>query len=1120
MRAFVVAATFALFSFTFSALSSSASNWDCTPAIAACGPGLSVFAHGRFLPNTTAVRPCQAIVCGGAAQSGFADTLQGARQPVFVDPAYPTAQLLWQWVPPAGSPFNDSGSYSCEYVADFIPRLGVSGSTYTASTAVGTVVSVKGLPSQGTLQMQPNYFNATVSCAQTDVISLSFQIAISCDSFGDVSAFESVSFAIPWQCTKPGCSAYCEPTHGYCDSAHGTCICQPPWTGTTCEIMFSYPKALCPGDPLKVSYYIPPQVHESNSILNVLYVRTSHNTVVIEGRYFLHWSDQALNSTDPDAAFALNGTSLLPGYYPPGTYVISIYNPTTSFVYLQGAIVVKDWSLCGYTNVTCGSNTSNRCGAEENRGSCINGKCVCNTAFFWYDCSRGCPGIVNITDSSATIWSDTPPDGKVESMYYLRKIICRWLIKPEGSYDTITLNFTNTYVLPPDYINVYSIDTNGIDMALVTSLNDNKVVEVAGKSAFVELGSGPNNTWRGFIMTYSTKKNPIPKGTLIFSILIAALVGIIILMGAGFMLYVYIQKQKKRIRELRETPALTMPLIMTEEEIEEKCGQNAKECEEKNSPILDEVGIQLDKFNLDFGIEGNSAPVQKETLRDKLTLWNKSSSSIAYQFVVPDDQYILTCSIRPGVGKIPARRSVTVNVECVLRMTTNICHPVKLEIIRNGANDGEGILATAYIYLALEGVLSPWINPDDIEVEPEPVASGGFGYVYKGTYKGREIAMKALLRQETFDKEEIASFEKECKLMSQLHHPCIIQFVGASHLPLKFCILTEWVPLGSLSRLLRYNPFIEDLLLIKYGSEIGEAMAYLHDNNILYRDLKCSNVLVVSDSLDETTVGCKLTDFDTARNVDNPGLTLAYTKKLGTCLFMAPELFAPPWVYNNKVDVYSFSLCLWEMWAHQEPWGHVETWDVPGKVRAGERPSFDDFQQPCPPGIQELIQKCWAQNSAERPEFHAIVNELGGIADTLKEETKNSRHRHRHHHRHHHHRHQTKKAHQTRQKKKINNRTESTDTDSHSNKRRSRSHTNTSSENHTRHKKKKVHGKKKSSSTSRHSSSKSDSTRYSDSDSDSNSNSNSNSDSNSSTSSSRHTNTNTSTSNSSSNSSN
>ena len=98
--------------------------------------------------------------------------------------------------------------------------------------------------------------------------------------------------------------------------------------------------------------------------------------------------------------------------------------------------------------------------------------------------------------------------------------------------------------------------------------------------------------------------------------------------------------------------------------------------------------------------------------------------------------------------------------------------------------------------------------------------------------------------------------------------------------------------------------------------------------------------------------------------------------------------------YNNKVDVYSYGVMLWEMWTRVDAWTNVVVWDIPKNVIGGNRPEIPDD---CPDEYAGLIIECWSQDFNHRPEFVTIAERIHGI---LEEENEDKKHHHKHKHHH------------------------------------------------------------------------------------------------------------------------
>lgn len=91
----------------------------------------------------------------------------------------------------------------------------------------------------------------------------------------------------------------------------------------------------------------------------------------------------------------------------------------------------------------------------------------------------------------------------------------------------------------------------------------------------------------------------------------------------------------------------------------------------------------------------------------------------------------------------------------------------------------------------------------------------------------------------------VADFNKEIELLEALSSPMIVRFYGALSTNTMLCFVTEYAPLGSLSRVIREYR-LQPLVKLKFLNDIAHGMLYLHQNSIIHRDLKPENVLCFS----------------------------------------------------------------------------------------------------------------------------------------------------------------------------------------------------------------------------------------------------------------------------------
>ncbi|XP_038877950.1 serine/threonine-protein kinase STY13-like [Benincasa hispida] len=282
------------------------------------------------------------------------------------------------------------------------------------------------------------------------------------------------------------------------------------------------------------------------------------------------------------------------------------------------------------------------------------------------------------------------------------------------------------------------------------------------------------------------------------------------------------------------------------------------------------------------------------------------------------------------------------------------------------------------------------IDLSKLEIE-KVVAQGTYGTVYKGTYDNQDVAVKVL----DWGEEGLAtlaetaalraSFRQEVAVWHKLDHPNVTKFVGASmgatnlKIPMDgqnlfpsraCCVVVEFVPGGTLKEYLirSCKKKLEFRKVIKLALDLSRGLSYLHSMKIVHRDVKTENMLMDSDD------NVKIADFGVARvEAQNPR---DMTGETGTLGYMAPEVLEGK-PYNRRCDVYSFGICLWEIYCCDMPYADLSFADVSSAVvRHNLRPGIPRC---CPSSLANVMKKCWDANPAKRPEMHEVVKMLEAI---------------------------------------------------------------------------------------------------------------------------------------------
>ncbi|KAF3571610.1 hypothetical protein F2Q69_00062699 [Brassica cretica] len=250
-----------------------------------------------------------------------------------------------------------------------------------------------------------------------------------------------------------------------------------------------------------------------------------------------------------------------------------------------------------------------------------------------------------------------------------------------------------------------------------------------------------------------------------------------------------------------------------------------------------------------------------------------------------------------------------------------------------------------------------------------PFAQGAFGKLYKGTYNGEDVAIKILERPENSpEKAQFMEqqFQQEVSMLANLKHQNIVRFIGACRKPMVWCIVTEYAKGGSVRQFLtkRQNRAVPLKLAVKQALDVARGMAYVHGRNFIHRDLKSDNLLISADK------SIKIADFGVARiEVQTEGMT----PETGTYRWMAPEMIQHR-AYNQKVDVYSFGIVLWELITGLLPFQNMTAVQAAfAVVNRGVRPTVPND---CLPVLSEIMTRCWDANPEVRPCFLEVVSLL------------------------------------------------------------------------------------------------------------------------------------------------
>ncbi|KAH3744246.1 protein serine/threonine kinase [Pelomyxa schiedti] len=334
----------------------------------------------------------------------------------------------------------------------------------------------------------------------------------------------------------------------------------------------------------------------------------------------------------------------------------------------------------------------------------------------------------------------------------------------------------------------------------------------------------------------------------------------------------------------------------------------------------------IPKGNLTFGCGGIQAPVGKE-ITQSITLCNNGKWGVRFAVLAPPhDQNKFQTFFSRQSGFLRPKTHVVIDVKMTIFCTTVV--DVQIQIIAQ--RDQSIRQERLFLPVLVETKLSTVLDYDELTIGTE-IGEGTYGVVFVGFWRGQEVAIKIL--KEQVGTKTADMFSKEVSVLETIRCPQIVNFLGAVHTPGKLCMVFEYLKLGSVRECMKSHPFSLGLKL-KCLLDCSRGMNFLHQSNLTHRDIKPDNLLMFS--LDITaSVNCKITDFGSTRAINLDRSTQQYTTKIGTPVYMAPELLQQG-KYKQSADVYSYGILSWEIITESSAFSDLPTvWRITKHVVAG-----------------------------------------------------------------------------------------------------------------------------------------------------------------------------------------
>lgn len=271
--------------------------------------------------------------------------------------------------------------------------------------------------------------------------------------------------------------------------------------------------------------------------------------------------------------------------------------------------------------------------------------------------------------------------------------------------------------------------------------------------------------------------------------------------------------------------------------------------------------------------------------------------------------------------------------------------------------------------------ISPHFRISFNELTEKPFSTlgeGAYGCVYRGTWRGADVAVKEIRPQRNGGK-LMLEFVREAALMARIRsHSNLVTFLGACDDPLY--IVTELMPNGSLRALLdRRDEPIDLPLKLRILRDIARGMLHLSLEKVVHRDLAARNVLLGENNV------AKVADFGLSRSLSD--YAPVYTGHGGALAWLAPESLVPPCTFTTMSDVWMFGVTAIEVLTRQLPAPDQLPHQVAARVINGDLNHMDQLTIEVPSALRELLTRCFARSPEARPLFREITTVISEELD-------------------------------------------------------------------------------------------------------------------------------------------
>ena len=256
------------------------------------------------------------------------------------------------------------------------------------------------------------------------------------------------------------------------------------------------------------------------------------------------------------------------------------------------------------------------------------------------------------------------------------------------------------------------------------------------------------------------------------------------------------------------------------------------------------------------------------------------------------------------------------------------------------------------------------------------IGEGGMGIVYLAEHLDlpKRFAIKSLSKSLSNDPQFRSRFYGEAQKQAILDHPNIVQVTDFFEAEGQFFLVMEYVDGQDLSKLIKSRGRLPEREALRIFQDILSGLAFAHGKGLIHRDIKPSNVLVDGQGR------ARIMDFGIAILAGAGDKRLTATgATIGSPWYMSPEQIQRPKQLDQRTDIYSLGIVLYEMLAGNVPFDGETEFAVQEQQIHSPAPDLHQKKPDIPQELAQIVRRALAKVPAER--FHDCLEFLGRIQE-------------------------------------------------------------------------------------------------------------------------------------------